>query len=80
MQNKPINGLYGLFLKRLNEVSEDSRKDIIPFPDIFEKLCPNFSMTKQQCWEILFLFNDLGFIEIVTQHGIKVNTTNILSN
>ena len=66
------NGLYGLFFKRLLESNGKSRNDIIPFPDLFEKLCRNFSITKKECWEILFLLRDFGFIEIICGHGVRV--------
>jgi len=72
IETNQFTGLYGLFLKRLNEISQEGNRDIIPFPDVFEKLCRNFSMTKQQCWEILFLLRDVGVLEIVTLHGIKI--------
>jgi hypothetical protein len=65
-----IPGLYSLFLKRLCEIK--SRKKIIPFSDIFEKICRSFSMTKEECWEVLFLLRDTGFIEINSGHGIKI--------
>ncbi|MHA1703922.1 MAG: hypothetical protein ACTSWK_16835 [Promethearchaeota archaeon] len=70
---KPKQGLYGLLFQRLNELKEKSRKEIISFPDVFEKLCRNFSMTKKQAWEILFLLQDFGLIQVITGHGIKVN-------
>lgn len=65
-----VKGLYSLFLKRLCEIK--TKKEIIPFPLVFEKICTNFSMPKEECWEILFLFRDIGFIEIHAGHGIKI--------
>ena len=65
-----IPGLYSLFLKRMCEIK--TKKKIIPFPMIFEKICRSFSMTKEECWEILFLFRDTGFIDIHEGHGIKI--------
>jgi len=65
-----MKGLYSLFLKRLSEIK--TKSEIIPFPLIFEKLCRNFSVTKQDCWEILFLLRDTGFIEIHGTKGIKL--------
>lgn len=65
-------GLYSIFLRRLQEAKESSRKEIIPFPVIFEKLCRNFSIAKQECWDILFLLRDVELIEIVPYHGIKI--------
>lgn len=69
-------GLYSLFLERLNEAKESSKKEIIPFPLIFEKLCRNFSITKQYCWEILFLLRDAELIEIIPFHGVKIKNEN----
>ena len=70
-------GLYGKFLSRLQESEEitasNSRKSYIPFPIIFEKICRGFSITKPEAWECLFLLRDVGFIEIVRFHGIKLH-------
>ncbi|MFA4960073.1 MAG: hypothetical protein WC548_00215 [Candidatus Pacearchaeota archaeon] len=63
-------GLYSLFLRRLSEIK--SRKEIIPFPMVFSKLCSCFSITKAECWEILFLLRDVEFIEIIRAHGVKI--------
>jgi len=71
-QVKQRSGLYSLLFKRLEEIRSKSQKEIIPFPLIFEKLCRNFSMSKQECWEVLFLLNDFGVIEIVALHGIRI--------
>ena len=65
-----IPGLYSLFLQRLCEIK--SKKEIIPFPLVFSKICNNFSITKEECWEMLLLFRDMEFIEIHTGHGIKI--------
>lgn len=65
-------GLYCIFLDRLEEVGKLCKKDVIPFPILFEKLCRNFCLSKKQCWEILFLLRDVGAIEIVPYHGVKV--------
>ena len=64
-----LQGLYGLALARLKECKGNN--DIIKFPDIFSKLCTGFSIRKKDCWELLFLFRDMGFIEIICGHGIK---------
>ena len=69
--NKTRNGLYLILFRRLEEVRKKCHKDIIPFPLIFEKLCRNFSITKRECWEILFLLKEFGLIEIIKGHGIK---------
>jgi len=65
-----------LFLKRLYEVQEAtkiSHKNYIPFPDLFEKICRNFSINKSACWEMLFLFQEIGAIRIIPYHGISLN-------
>ncbi len=73
MMNNERTGLYSLLIKRLEEVKESSGKEVIPFPLVFEKLCRNFSMTKKECWDVLFLLNDLGLIKIIALHGIRLN-------
>lgn len=65
-----LRGLYGLAMQRLKECNGD--KEVIKFPDVFSKLCRGFSISKDKCWELLFLFRDAGFIEIVCGHGIRV--------
>jgi len=65
------NGLYSLFLDRLNELKPNS-SGIIRFPIVFEKLCASFQITKKQCWDILFMFRDFGLIEIVKGQGVKI--------
>jgi len=67
----PKRGLYSLFLDRMKELKSNS-SGIIRFPEVFEKLCTSFQITKKQCWEILFMFRDFGFIEIIKGQGIKI--------
>jgi len=62
-------GLYSLALERLREIDNG---DIIRFPVVFEKLCSTFCIKKEQAWELLFLFRDFGFVEIVKNQGIRV--------
>lgn len=71
--SKSPTGLYSIFLNRLNELKEDHKGETIPFADVFEKICRNFSIKKQQAWEVLFLLRDFGLIEIVKFRGIRVN-------
>ncbi len=73
----PPKGLYGILLQRLEELDESYQKEIIPFKAVFEKLCRNFSIQKQQCWELLFFMRDMGFVEIVAYHGIRVSKRQI---
>lgn len=73
--SKQIKGLYSLFLDRLKQVgSKNSRTGIIAFPDLFEKLCRNFSISKKECWELLFLLREFGLIEIVAGHGVRIKS------
>lgn len=66
-------GLYSKLLIRLKEVEKLSTKSYISFPNLFEKICRNFSISKQEAFECLFLLRDVGFIEIIRFHGIKLN-------
>ncbi len=70
-QNKVI-GLYGVLFQRLEELRKQHHKEIISFPHLFEKICRNFSINKQQCWELLFLLKEFELIEIVKGHGIRI--------
>lgn len=65
-------------LERLSELKQSSDSEIIKFPLVFMKLCRNFSITKEECWSILFSLRDSDIIEIVPYHGIKIK--NRLSN
>jgi hypothetical protein len=69
--------LYSKFLERLKEaetkIALASRKDYVPFPIIFEKVCRGFSINKQTAWECIFLLKEFGFIEIIKFKGIKLN-------
>jgi len=77
MRSLAKEGLYSIFLNRLEEVKTKCRKEIIPFPHLFQKLCSNFSLTKVQCWDILFMLKEVGAIEIVPYHGVKLCNENI---
>ena len=65
-------GLYGIFFRRLKEMRESSNSEIIRFPSVFKKLCRNFSISKEECWFVLFTLREFGLIEIVPYHGIKI--------
>jgi len=66
------DGLYTILIRRLQQLDETCNKEIIPFYLVFGKLCRNFSISKKECWDILFLLRDVGIIEIVPFHGIKI--------
>jgi hypothetical protein len=65
-------GMYSLMLTRLSQLEKSGNSKIIRFPTIFENICRNFSITKQQCWELLFLLSEFGLIEIVPFQGVKI--------
>ena len=64
--------LNNILLERLEELKESTNSEIIKFPSVFMKLCRNFSITKDECWSVLFSLRDSGFIEIVPYHGIII--------
>lgn len=67
-------GLYALVFRRIKELEKHSnfKSRIIRFPVVFKKLCASLQITKEQAWELLFLFKDLGFLEIVPYQGIRI--------
>jgi hypothetical protein len=67
----PKEGFYLIIWKRMYSCKKEG-SELIPFPKIFSKLCVSLQITKQQAWEILYFFNDLGLIQIVCGHGIKL--------
>ena len=71
-RRKLRGGLYRIALERLKELEKPLGSKIIRFPEVFNKLCSTFSITKEESWEILFMFRDLGFIEIVPYQGIRI--------
>lgn len=77
---KPV-GLDAIFLRRLNELREECgwqyKEGIMPFRVVFKKVCRNFSITKQECWQVLFLMRDMGFIEVIAMRGVRVIQTNL---
>src|SRR3989338_1734327 len=76
-KTRPLRGLYCKFLIRLkeaeNSISGLSKKDFLFFSDVYSKVCVNFSMSREEIREILFLLNDVGLIEFVKFRGIKLN-------
>lgn len=71
----PSEGLYLIVLQRIWSCKKEN-ENLIKFPVLFSKLCTSLQITKQQAWEILYLFNDLGFIKIICGHGVKINHLN----
>jgi hypothetical protein len=70
MESENFQGLYFIFMKRLKEIKTNS--NFISFPDVFEKLCRNFSIKKEECWKILRYLKNIGAIEITFSHGITI--------
>lgn len=66
-----MTGLYFIALERIRKLDK-SKEGIIRFPKVFEKLCSTFCITKKDCWEVLLIFRDLGFVEVVPHQGIKL--------
>jgi len=64
------------FLERLKEANcsilKSSRRDYIPFPIVFEKICRCFSIKKQEAWQVLYEFERYNFIRIIKFHGVEV--------
>lgn len=71
--NKPrLFWFYVLALERIEEC-EKFKGQIIPFPQIFGKICRGFSIKKKEAWKLLFILRDeLKFIEIVPFHGVRI--------
>lgn len=60
-----------LVLKRLRELSF-KRGRIIPFPDVFARVCPIFCVPKEEAWAVLRSMEEKGLIEIVPYHGVRI--------
>ncbi len=61
-------GLYALYMKRIHELKQKYGENVISFKIVNQKL----SIKKEYIWELYSLLNELGFIEIVPCHGIRV--------
>jgi len=70
-------GLYLRYLTRVYRAWEQmpnfSRKDYLPFNIYRAKICRSFSLPKQEAIELMYLFVDLGYFEIVKTKGIRLN-------
>lgn len=60
-----------LVLKRLRELSF-KRGRIIPFPDVFARICPIFCILKEEAWAVLRSMEEKGLVEIVPFHGVRI--------
>ncbi len=68
----PKNDLNSLFLKSLY-FSKNPNKDIISYTRLGEKVCTRFSLKKPLLFEQLFYFHDIGYISMITNHGIRLH-------
>ena len=67
----PEQGLYIIFLDRIASCKRPGR-EIIRFSDVVPKLAASFSIPKKRIWELLYIFKDLGLIDLICGHGIKL--------
>lgn len=64
-----------LVLKRLRDLAlMRGRGRIIPFPEVFARICPVFCIHKEEAWAVLRAMADKGLIEIVPFHGIRIKS------
>jgi len=68
----PEEGLYIIFLERIASCKKPG-KEIIRFPDVMEKIGRSFSLPKKNIFELLYIFKDLGLLDIICGHGVKIN-------
>jgi len=64
--------ICSLALERLRKIESPFKSEIIRFPNVFQKLGSSFQISKKQCWDLLFLLQKTGSIEIVPYQGIKI--------
>jgi len=68
-------GLYFKFLLLLKQAQEEipvmSRKNYLPFSNIYQKVCRRFSIDKKECRKILHILNKHRFLEF-TFKGIRL--------
>ena len=65
--------IENLVLKRLNEIDSRRQKGkIIPFPEVFARICPIFCIPKKEAWEVLKSMKKMGLVEIVPYHGVRI--------
>ena len=70
-----------LVQKRLREIIFKRPKGgIIPFPDVFARICPIFCFTKEEAWAVLRSMDKKGLIEIVPFHGIRIKNKIVNEN
>ena len=67
-----ITGLQGVIEKRLLAIQSETIKEIIPFSLIMHRLCSSFTITRKECWDLLFYLQDQEMIKIIPFHGVKI--------
>lgn len=70
-------GLYTKFLIRMYEahksISGASKKEYLDFKTFNLKICRSFSLSKSEAFDILKLFENLGYITFVNYRGFTLN-------
>ena len=64
--------IYSIILKRI-ALCKAHNKEIIRFPVLNHKLATSLQINKRQIWDLITFLQVLGFLEIVTNHGIILN-------
>jgi len=65
--------LNAILFKNLKQLEKSSKKDkFIPYADLYEKLCRNFSIKKQELRQIIEVLSNNELVEL-SQIGIKLN-------
>ena len=72
-------GLQVIIEKRLIDIQNEAKSKIIPFSLIIHRICSRFTITKKECWELLFHLQDNKMIEIVPFHGVRIDKLQLLS-
>jgi hypothetical protein len=74
---KPFKGrLYNKFLIRAyeawREIPTCSKKDYLDFKTFYQKICRSFSITKIEAFELLKMFEELGYFSFVKFRGVQI--------
>lgn len=71
------SGLYNKALIRLfdgyNKILGNSKKEYLPFKNVYEIICRNFSLPKGEVMEYLRIFEEFEYISFIRTRGIKLN-------
>lgn len=69
---KVDGSLYRLAFERL-QACKPSSNGILRFPIVFQRLGSTFSLPKEEVWKLLFVLREMGLIEVVAYHGVRIN-------